>query len=242
MKAETDVVPQATLSKIRQGLTEREYHITLDAEKETLQSPNRKQNLRAYYKPGVFTVQNRKDSAGHNFRLKLVTDGIFADGTKIHSPQANAHLENKESQLDIEHAGFTEQYLNNPEGIRQNFVVKSAPEGTKELQVRLSISGLQVNDAGGNELHFYTENQEGNIERQLVYKDLKCWDATGRELIASLSCQNQKVLIRVDALHAVYPVTIDPIVANGNPGNANSTAESNQAGPMLATRFPAPGM
>jgi hypothetical protein len=229
-KAKPDVVPEATLSKIQQGLAEREYHITFDAQKASLQSPNRKQNLRAYYKPGVLTVQNRKDSAGHNFKIKLVTEGIYADGLKIHNPQPDASLENNESKLDIKHAGFTEQYINNQEGIRQNFLIQSAPKGTKELQVQLSVNGLKVNDVGGNELHFYNENRKGDIEKQLVYKDLKCWDATGKELVASLSYQDQKVLISVNALNAVYPVTIDPIVANGNPGNANSTAESNQAG------------
>src|SRR4051812_20622493 len=57
-----------TIDKLHQEIAEREYYITRQ-EAGILQSPNRKHNLRAYYKPGSLTIQNREDSAGHNFKF-----------------------------------------------------------------------------------------------------------------------------------------------------------------------------
>ncbi|NIJ53990.1 FG-GAP-like repeat-containing protein [Dyadobacter arcticus] len=119
--------------------------------------------------------------------------------------------------------------MNDDSGVRQNFIVNDAPANTEQLQVRLSAKGLKVNDLQSNELHFYTENEDGSIEKQLVYNGLKCWDADGRNLTAHLGYQNEQILISVDVKNATYPVTIDPIIANGNPGNANTVLESNQA-------------
>ncbi|NIJ53989.1 hypothetical protein [Dyadobacter arcticus] len=70
-------IPESTVSQLQQGLEKREYHISYDEKKHSLQSPNRKQNLRAYYEPGKLTVQNRIDSAGHNFKLQLINEGIL---------------------------------------------------------------------------------------------------------------------------------------------------------------------
>ncbi|GGB93582.1 FG-GAP-like repeat-containing protein [Dyadobacter sediminis] len=225
---EKSAVSENTLSDIRQSLARREYNISKENEKGVLQSPNRKQGLRAFYKPGTLTVQNRIDSAGHNFRLKLINKGIFADGKLLHSPETDARTESRDNQLEIIHRGFTEQYINTEEGLRQNFIVRSAPENTRQLQIKLSAEGLKVNDLHANELHFYTEKAGGDLEKQLVYNDLKCWDANGKTLAATLAYKQNEVIITVSTDHAAYPVTIDPLVTNGHPGNANKSFEGNQ--------------
>ncbi|MCF2501741.1 hypothetical protein L0663_00005, partial [Dyadobacter sp. CY107] len=51
-KEQPSIVPDSTISSIQHSLAKREYNISFDTEKNTLQSPNRKQGLRAYYKPG----------------------------------------------------------------------------------------------------------------------------------------------------------------------------------------------
>ena len=140
-KAEQAPAGPIALPGIQQQLAKREYNISFDEQKSAMQSPNRLQGLRAYYKPGVLTVQNRIDSAGHDFSLQLVNEGIYADGKKILSPQVNATLKNQDTTLLIKHAGFTEEFVNNADGVRQNFIIESAPKATKELQVRLSAKG-----------------------------------------------------------------------------------------------------
>jgi hypothetical protein len=221
-------IPEETLNSIHAIIAKKEYNISFDEKKGALQSPNRKQNLRAYYKPGKLTIQNRVDSAGQNFKLNLITEGIYADGNRILTPQRDAETEAKENELLINHEGFTEEFVNNEEGVRQNFVVNKAPKGTREIQVRLSPKGLKARNGENNEVHFYTENTKGEIENRLVYSDLKCWDANKQPLDASLTYVDNHVRISVDVENAAYPVTIDPIVVNGNPNNANKTIENNQ--------------
>ncbi|KAA6439309.1 T9SS type A sorting domain-containing protein [Dyadobacter flavalbus] len=223
------------LQDIQQQLVRREYSISFDEQKSAMQSPNRRHGLRAYYKPGVFTLENRIDSAGHKFSLQLVNEGIYADGKKILSAQANAVLESHQDTLLIRHAGFTEEFINNEDGVRQNFIIEAAPQATKALQVRLSAKGLKVNDLESNALLFYKDNNKGQRMASLVYKDIRCWDAHGKTLPATLGYADGLVRLSVDVHNAAYPVTIDPIIANGSPANASTSVESNQAEAWLGS-------
>ncbi|TLU98818.1 FG-GAP-like repeat-containing protein [Dyadobacter luticola] len=222
-RPELEAMPENTMAMIRQDIARQEYHISPGKEKGMLQSPNRKQNLRAYYKPGELIIENRVASIGSHFKLQLTTEGIFADGKKIFETNANAISENNGNTLRIKHQGFTEEYVNNEAGIRQNFIVDKAPKNTKKLQVRLLAKGLKVKSTGHNELQFTSYN---NL---LTYNDLKCWDADGKSLTASLAYTDGNIGIEVDVREAKFPVTIDPIVTNGSPGNANTILKENQS-------------
>ena len=129
------------IENIQASLDQREYHISFDEEKQTLQSPNRSQDLRAYDKPRVLTIHNRTGSAGHNFSLNLVNKGIYEDGKMVYGQQANAALESQGNTLLIKHTSFTEKFINTQKGI---FIISSASTHTKQLQVWLSAEGLKV--------------------------------------------------------------------------------------------------
>ncbi|GGM98140.1 hypothetical protein GCM10010967_34940 [Dyadobacter beijingensis] len=233
VKEEIPGVPQSAIERIKEQIAKQEYHISYDEATQTLQSPNRKQNLRAYYKPGQLTVQNRVDSAGHNFKLHLVNDGIYADGKKILSARTDAEPSNKENKLEIDHDGFTEEFINTEDGVRQNFIVSNAPEDTRNLQVRLSAKGLKAQNGARNEIRFYHEDTNGKVENFLVYSDLHCWDANKKPLDATLAYVNDHVEINVAVDGAAYPVTIDPILANGNPNDADKTIELDHSNAWL---------
>ncbi|WP_342088949.1 FG-GAP-like repeat-containing protein [Dyadobacter sp. OTU695] len=209
----------------------REYHISMDKARQLLQSPNRKHNLRAYYRPGLLTVQNRTNSSDGHFSLSLHNQGIRADGQLIGQPNPWAEPEILGNRLLIRHSKFSEEFINNEEGVRQNFIVEQTPAGTSELEVALTARGVHIQDGGENELLFLTENNK--TYPGLIYRDLKCWDAHNRPLTARLTGKQQQILITVDVRNAAYPVTIDPIIVNGNPGNANALLESDQAGALL---------
>lgn len=226
-------VSPATIEGIKEKIAKEEYHISFDDATKTLQSPNRKQNLRAYYKPGHLAIQNRVDSAGHNFKLRLVNEGIYADGKKLYAAQSEATTTPSENKLLIEHEGFTEEFINTEDGVRQNFIVQSAPGNTTNLQVRLSAKGLQAKNGQENEIRFYRGDANGKFEDFVVYSDLHCWDADKKPLAATLAYVNDHVEINVDVKGAAYPVTIDPILANGNPNTADQTIEFNQNGAWL---------
>jgi hypothetical protein len=227
--AGTTGVSEATLSDIRSSLEKQEYHISFDEKKKMLQSPNRAHNLRAYYQPGKFTVQTRVDTTGQGFKLELINEGIFADGKPLYTPQSDAKAEHHENKVQISHEAFTEEFINTQDGVRQNFIVQNAPEGTRQLQVKMAAKGLKVRQGAGNELRFYSETANGQTRNELVYNDLKCWDADKKPLNATLAYLDDRIQITVDVAGAAYPVTIDPIVANGTPQNPNKVLEINQS-------------
>lgn len=228
----TGIPTGSTLSSIQDGIAKREYNITYDSTHHALQSPNRRHNLRAYYRPGNLTIQNRIDSTNQNFRMQLVNDGIYADGTLIATAEPNAAQHNRNDTLTIAHKHFTEEFINNQAGIRQNFIVAGAPAGTQRLSVRLSVHGLHARQLETGEVGFSSDNNGKKTDR-LTYGDLNCWDADGKPLTASLAVSNAEISINVDVNHAKYPVTIDPIITNGSPANADKTLEINQTSAWL---------
>ncbi|MDR6808333.1 hypothetical protein J2Y45_005317 [Dyadobacter sp. BE34] len=220
---------ETTLADIRNSLEKQEYHISFDEQKKKLQSPNRRNNIRAYYEPGKLTVQTRVDTTGKGFKMELLNEGVFADGKLLYTPEITAKAKHHENKVQISHNAFIEEFINNEDGVRQNFIVESAPEGTRQLQVRMTAKGLKVEQGSGNELRFYSESSNGNTRNELVYSDLKCWDANKKPLNATLAYVDKRIQISVDVAAAAYPVTIDPIIANGTPQNANKILEINQS-------------
>lgn len=223
--------PSKQTAAIPTGLSEaiasREYYISYNRARQMLQSPNRKHNLRAYYRPGKLTIQNRVDSPDQNFSLVLKNEGILADGCLIDRPDPAAEPEVVENRLLIHHSEFTEEFINNEDGVRQNFIVRQAPAGTKELEVKLAAQGLRIQNGSENDLLLFSKNDKSHP--RLLYRDLRCWDAQNQPLTAHMTGKDQQILITVDVRNAAYPVTIDPIVINGNSGNADALLESDQA-------------
>lgn len=222
-------VSEATLADIRSSLEKQEYHVSFDDQKKKLQSPNRRNNIRAYYEPGKLTVQTRVDTTGEGFKMELVNEGIFADSELLYTPEMAAKAEHHENKVQISHSAFTEEFVNNEDGVRQNFIVENAPEGTRQLQVKMTAKGLKVEQGSGNELRFYSEAADGKTRNELVYSDLKCWDANKKPLNATLAYVDNRIQISVDVAGAAYPVTIDPIIANGTPQNANKVIQIDQS-------------
>jgi len=217
-----------TLTSIQNEIARREYHITYDSAYHALQSPNRQHNLRAYYRPGRLSIRNRIDSTGQNFRMELVNEGVYADGKLLAKPMTDAATDTRNDTLKITHDVFSEEFINNQAGIRQNFIVSQAPVHTRELSVRLSLHGLHARQQDTDHLVFYSDNGGKQTDR-LTYSDLKCWDANGKPLAASIALAGDQIEINVEAANAAYPITIDPIIANGSPANADKTLEINQS-------------
>ncbi|ACT93273.1 FG-GAP-like repeat-containing protein [Dyadobacter fermentans] len=197
-----------------------EYNITVDKKTGILQSPNRTQNIRSYFKPGLLSLRNRINQR-HPFEISLATEGIFADGKLLHEPAEQAASIIDKNRLLLKHGGFTEEFINNSEGIRQNFIVENAPANTRQIEVKLKASGVsavKTSDAG---LDLYY-GEDNTPDQRLTYTDLKCWDATGKALSSSMHLEGLEITLNVATENAVFPVTIDPIIAHGNPANANT--------------------
>ncbi|MGX5852157.1 FG-GAP-like repeat-containing protein [Dyadobacter jiangsuensis] len=221
------LLPDSALSGIREVIANREYHVTYDEKAGVFQSPNRRQNLRATYAPGALTLKKRVDSTHSDFTLKLLNQGVFGDGKLLYAVEQNGDASSYENKVVIDHGAFSEEFINNENGVRQNFIIERAPEGVKSLAIKLAVSGVAVLDNGANELRFITKVIKGGVAEELVYNGLKCWDANGKILDATLAYQNNQIEITTDVEHAAFPVTIDPIVGGG-PANANKRLEIHQ--------------
>lgn len=226
-KTKKQPVPASAISEVSNNqsyfdqITLMEYNISPEQNNGILQAPNRAQNLRGYFQPGLVTIQNRVDVA-RPFKVSLATSGVFADGNLIHQPEHTAVSKIDENQVLIRHSGFTEEFINSPQGIRENFIIHDAPEKTRNLEVKLKASGATITQDANGELSMQYATSDSPDGSGLHYSDLKCWDANGRILASSMSFKGQEIILHVEAENAVYPVTIDPIITHGNPGNADT--------------------
>jgi hypothetical protein len=106
-----------------------------------------------------------------------------------------------------------ESYANGPLGLEQAFLLPRAPSAGRAasltLAMRLAGNARWRIAASGRSI---TLSHGGS---SLLYGGLLATDARGRALPASLALQAGKVLVRVDARGARYPLRIDPLVQQG---------------------------
>lgn len=210
---------------LENSILKKEYDIVI--RNNVAQSPNRLHNLRAFYEPGRLMIKDRV--AGHNpVDLKLSTIGVFMDGKKIFEPILNATEHSDSNTLVINHSGFKEEFINSSEGIRQSFIIEKAHSESQKLQVKLHVDGMEIEEGRSGELRFTSHNKSFGPAATLTYSDLKCWDANGKILNSTLAHAGSEVILDVDVAGAAFPVTVDPIIQNGNPVNANTKLDGDQ--------------
>jgi hypothetical protein len=104
------------------------------------------------------------------------------------------------------HPGVSEWYANGPLGLEQGFTVERAPTGGGPLTLAMGLSAgaRPVVAADGRSARF------GRGRSALRYTGLRATDARGRVLASRLETTAGRLLVRVDARHAIYPIQIDP--------------------------------
>ncbi|MEO7305810.1 MAG: Ig-like domain-containing protein [Ferruginibacter sp.] len=140
-------------------------------------------------------------------------------------------ITSKNDHLLFKYEGFKIEYLNTENGLRQNFLIDSKPDGNEKLQVSLKIKGDLIPSISAGGMLVLTDKQTG--KSILKYDDLKVWDADKKLLPASMELhgENELVLV-VDDANAVYPVTVDPLTHA-----AEWTTSANGILPALLTNF-----
>jgi hypothetical protein len=157
----------------------------------------------------VYALQqiNRKEK----WQVNMILSGIGRYRQLI-SFVPGGDIVKQESGL-LQKFGFVDvEYINNMQGLRQNFIInKKLPgEGNLSLNIKLeSVLGRKVTD--NKRLLFYTAARENEIK--LIYEDLNVWDARHNKLDAYMSLNDDgcALSIIVDDRRAIYPVTIDPL-------------------------------
>jgi hypothetical protein len=234
------------LQKVQKDIASREYHINYATDKKYHQSPNRANNTRITYYPQSIQIAPRTleeyeeipsteleaerkiSKTFEDYTLELEVKGYGTKQKIVHPFQAEKLIsENNEAFAQDEHMQV--EYINNEEGTRQNFIINQPIQGN-ELAVHLNIN-TSLNAIQENEGSIKFTGKQNNT--QLYYNDLKVWDAKGKTLPAQMQLseegQEYALVLAVNTTGAEYPITIDPIVVNGTPLNANATVESNQA-------------
>jgi hypothetical protein len=163
---------------------------------------NPAQRLGVSFQPGQVLLSSGATQVG--LSLRGVGFGSSLGAVDRTPPRAQAN------RVRYAHGGLSEWYVNGPLGLEQGFTIPRAPAGSANapLTLSLAISGnVHAALATGADSIVFTSR----LGPSLRYGDLMATDARGRVLRSWLVLQGGRVLLRVDARDARYPLRIDPL-------------------------------
>jgi hypothetical protein len=198
------------------NLEQKEYEFHQDDSAGTYTTPNRHNNLRFHYSENGFTAEPRitKIPVGEidattppdEVSYTTLPDWMVAF-TLDKEQTGNGTWQINGNRAEYQADNITVQYLNNEEGMRQNFIVHKPLSAGNHLKLRFSIQTTLEQRLYSDRLQF-THPGSGVV---LNYDQLKVWDASGQLLEAAFEKYNNDYCIHVRTQNAVYPITIDPI-------------------------------
>ena len=185
---------------------------------------NRKQQLQGKFSADAFVLKPRVDVAG-DWQMKLRVKGIYSGNQPVYGLHADPVSTQQGNDLMFSHGDeFSVEYINNEEGVRQNFIIQKQPEDNPvSLAVHLEVNkDWKIHAVNNQELKFSTAPKNENPV-YISYSSLKAWDANHKSLPAYFAVRGNEISIEVQTKDVVYPVTIDPLSTT-----ASWTVESNQ--------------
>jgi hypothetical protein len=192
------------------GAAQPAFHVHA-TDRGVLAANNAAQGISARFAPGGVTVS----MAALNLHLSLRSVG-FGEGR--HGVAATAANPTAYSNRAMYARGaLSEWYANGPAGLEQGFTLLHAPAPAQAGSTAAPLT-LDLALAANAHPRLAANGQSLTLERgdaQLRYGDLLTTDASGRALHTWLELQGGRLLIRVDAAGARYPLTIDPLVQVG---------------------------
>ncbi|MBL0055237.1 MAG: FG-GAP repeat protein [Chitinophagaceae bacterium] len=212
---------QNWMANAQEKIRKSEYHFVWEEKLKAWCTPNRKNNLRFFYDENGFSVEPGrtkipigeidKTTKPDEIKYKTIPGWKVEFGLdKKQVGRGNWQVgENKAEYLTDK---ITVQYINNNEGMRQNFIVHSPLSNNDELKINFSIKTKLKTYLHGNRLRFF--HKQKNV---LNYEELKVWDAEGKSLEASIKkTKKNKFYLQVNTKNTAYPITIDPLSATPN--------------------------
>ncbi len=176
-----------------------------------LGATNAAQGISARFAPEGLTVSK----ADLNLHLSLRSVG-FGDGK--HAAAATAVDPTAYSnRATYARGSLSEWYANGPAGLEQGFTLLRAPAAARAGSAAAPLT-LDLALAANARPRLAASGQSLTLERgdaQLRYGNLLTTDASGRALHTWLELRGGRLLIRVDAAGARYPLRIDPLVQAG---------------------------
>ncbi|MFL5747502.1 MAG: FG-GAP-like repeat-containing protein [Niastella sp.] len=201
---------------VMKSMAKAEYNIQQRKNTNTFSSPNRKNNLRFNYDENGFTVQPRTtkipigkvDETTKPGDIKYKTLPNWKVAFNLDKKQiGEGTWQVKGNQAEYITGNITVQYINDEEGMRQNFIVQEPLSNDDNLQLHFSVKTKLAQQFSKNRLQF-ADKKSGIV---LSYEQLKVWDANGKPLEATFEKSNTDYCIHVNTTKAAYPITIDPL-------------------------------
>jgi hypothetical protein len=168
----------------------------------------------------------RLRSPGIDVGLSLRELGIGGSLQAVARAQPTAHA----NRVSYARGGaLTEWYANGPAGLEQGFTLTHAPRapanaartgaartGAAQAEEPLTLSLAMTGAAHASLAPGARSLTLRSGSHTLSYGGLTATDANGRALHSWLALAAGRVLIHVDAAHARYPLTIDPLIEAGS--------------------------
>jgi hypothetical protein len=165
------------------------------------------QHLEARWGDGGVLVSSGEAKLGLSLRAVGYGDSPHPLGDVAPTARAN--------RVDYARDGVAEWYMNGPLGLEQGFTLDRAPAGdsSERLTLALELSSSAV-PLLARDAHSLTVGSPSGPS--LRYGDLVASDARGRTLPSRLELRSGRLLLRVDARGARYPLRIDPLIQQGS--------------------------
>ncbi|MBL0336183.1 MAG: hypothetical protein IPP73_13005 [Chitinophagaceae bacterium] len=172
-------------------------------------------------------VQNTKTSIGssgyfiqglsknHQEQLWDISFGFNSYGRNNNSikfDESNNNIVKEIGKINFSSGPLTVEYINNEQGLRQNFILQEKPEGQGNLVVSLHIStALEVSTDHSGQLRFHPAGN--NTDLKMIYDGLAVYDSRHQPVPAYMEFDNTTHILNlvVNDGHAMYPLTIDPL-------------------------------
>jgi len=194
-----------------ENILQKEYGFSITANPKTYSSVNPKNHLGLLVSPDGFSVSGKNNHEQSTWIVEFILRGAGRTTTSVQLPE-NFTINETKNNIIYTSPTLDVEYINNPSGLRQNFIVKEKPIGDGKLKVQMNWnSSLEATESSSDKLVFYTKGNKN--DSKLIYDDLKVWDANGTLLQAELTLdkKDNSINILVNDTEAAYPITIDPL-------------------------------
>jgi hypothetical protein len=201
-----------TLRRAFEYIEDSEYEISWAEDEGMYKAPNREQNLRFTFAADGFGVEPRDYGEGQTkpWDCKIQFEGATKGKGALVVAKPNWRVAHKHAEVTA--SGVSVEYQNEREGLRQNFLIKEAPDGNQPLTLTFSVKSSELGFKVAADNVTFFDDQGTDV---ISYSDLKVWDANGKKLEASLvALETKRFAIVVQDSDASFPIFIDPIVSN----------------------------
>jgi hypothetical protein len=173
---------------------------------------NRKNQIGFYFQPNGYRVVSFSSHETTNWEAGFALNAIQR-GKNNFKTISNPLVKQRGNELVYQCPDYAVEYLNDTNGMRQNFIINERLKGNGNLEVVLHLDGdLHAAPTDGTGVSLYaTEN--GKAVTKMKYDQLKVWDRDHKPLAASIEVRDngKTLVIAVEDGAATYPVTIDPL-------------------------------